>query len=302
MKEKGKSAVLITGMILFWSVFYAVSKYMVQATGSPYLTGGLLRAAALIFLTAQLFVRHKFLDLFRQGKTVWIMFVIGCIGFLGDFFANLGYANGSLGVGTALMKTDVLMANLVTVILYKRRLTFVEWLGTIVMLVGVLLVLNVSFGTDAFRWSDVFFLLSAVSLASNAFVIQHAQRKYGKDPDMISYINNLTVLVLFTIVCLITGDSARTVSTVSEYGWIILLGGFAQTGIYFFYYRNLQRHEVWIVKLYLLLMPVVSCLIGVVFLHETMTPKTVAGIVIVLLGAGLLLIRHRLPGKIRQAE
>ncbi len=302
MKENGKSAVLIAGMILFWSVFYAVSKYMVQATGSPYLTGGLLRAAALIFLTAQLLVRHKFRDLFRQGKTVWIMFVIGCIGFLGDFFANLGYANGSLGVGTALMKTDVLMANLVTVVLYKRRLTLVEWLGTIIMLVGVLLVLNVSFGTESFRWSDVFFLLSAVSLASNAFVIQHAQRKYGKDPDMISYINNLTVLVLFTIVCLITGDYSRTMSTVSDYGWIILLGGFAQTGIYFFYYRNLQRHEVWIVKLYLLLMPVVSCLIGVVFLHETMTLKTIAGIVIVLLGAGLLLIRSRLPGNTHNQE
>ena len=296
MKENAKSAVLIGGMVLFWSIFYAVSKYMVQATGSPYLTGGLLRAAALIFLTAQLLITHKFREVFRQGKSVWILFVIGCIGFLGDFFANLGYASGSLGVGTALMKTDVLMANLVTVMLYRRKLTLIEWAGTIVMLIGVLLVLNFNFAAAAFHWSDIFFLLSAVSLASNAFVIRHAQQKYGKDPDMISYVNNFTVLVLFTIVCLITGDSVKTFDTVSEYFWLILLGGFAQTGIYFFYYRNLQRHEVWIVKLYQLLIPVVSAIIGVVFLNEVLTVKTVVGIVIVLLGAGLLLIRTRLPG------
>ena len=296
MKENGKSAVLIAGMVLFWSIFYAVSKYMVQATGSPYLTGGLLRAAALIFLTGQLLVAHKFREVFRQGKSVWILFVIGCIGFLGDFFANLGYASGSLGVGTALMKTDVLMANLVTVMLYRRKLTLVEWAGTIVMLIGVLLVLNFNFAAASFHWSDIFFLLSAVSLASNAFVIRHAQQKYGKDPDMISYINNFTVLVLFTVVCLITGDSVKTADTVSEYFWLILLGGFAQTGIYYFYYRNLQRHEVWIVKLYQLLIPVVSAIIGIVFLNEVLTVKTIAGIVIVLLGAGLLLIRSRLPG------
>ena len=297
MKQRLQSGGLIAGMILFWSIFYAVSKYMVAKAGSPYLAGGLLRAAAWVFLTVQLFIMGKFPDLFRQGKRLWILLVIGCIGFLGDLFANLGYAHGSLGTGTALLKTDVLMANLVTVLVYRKRLTAIDWIGTLIMLFGVLLVLNIEFDWRAVRWTDLFFLLSAGSLAANAFVIKHAQQHYDADPDMISYFNNLTVLLLFTIASAIAGDLPRLGTVVSQNAWQIALGGLAQTGIYFFYYRNLQRHEVYQVKLYLLLMPIVSALIGVLFLGETLTVRAACGIAVVLCGAGLLLLKGRIGRK-----
>lgn len=290
MKQKLQSGGLIAGMIVSWAIFYAVSKYMVAELGSPYLAGGLLRAAALVFLTAQLLAMGKFGQLFRQGKTVWVLLVIGCIGFLGDLFANLGYTHGSLGAGTALLKTDVLMANLVTVLLYKERLGARGWIGTAVMLAGVLLVLNIDFRAGAFTPSDLFFLLSAGSLAANAFVIKFAQQRYGKDPDMISYVNNLVVLVLFTLVSLLSGDLGRAPEAVAAFPWQVLLGGLAQTCIYFFYYRNLKRHPVWKVKLYLLLMPVVSALIGVLFLGEALTVRSILGSVVVLLGAAVLLV------------
>ena len=48
------------------------------------------------------------------------------------------------------------------------------------------------------------------------------------------------------------------------------------------------------VKLYLLLMPVVSCFIGVVFLEEELTGQKILGILIVLLGAALILLRNRI--------
>ena len=297
MKQKLQSGGMIAGMILFWSIFYAVSKYMVAEAGSPYLAGGLLRAAALLFLTIQLVVMRQFTDLFKQGKSVWILLLIGVFGFCADLFANLGYAHGSLGTGTALLKTDVLMANLVTVLLYHKRLTLLDWIGTCVMLLGVLLVLNVSFSEMRFAWTDLFFLLSAASLAANAFIIRYAQQRYGKTPEMISYYNNLVVLVLFAVSSAISGDIVRVGSVTAAHPWMILLGGLAQTGIYFFYYRNLREHEVWKVKLYLLLMPIVSAVIGVLFFGEAMTPKTILGIVVVLLGAGLLLSKGKLQRK-----
>lgn len=297
MNRQAENGILIAGMILCWSVFYAVSKFAVDAIGSPYLAGGLLRAAALIFLTAQLFLMKKAGLLFKQGKSIWILFVIGTIGFLGDLFANLGYAKGSLGMGTALLKTDVLMANLVTVLIYRKKLTAFDWLGTFIMLGGVLLVLNFDFATAQFHVYDLFFLLSAGSLAANSFVIKIAQQRYGKDPDIISYFNNLTVLTLFTIASAIGGDLGRTGAVIQEFPWQILLGGLAQTGIYFFYYRNLQRHEVWKVKLYLLLMPVVSCIFGVIFFHEALTARSIIGIAVVLLGAGLLLLKNRMESR-----
>lgn len=296
MKEDLKYTLMVAGMIASWSVYYAVSKVAVGLTGSALLAGALLRLAALVFLTVQLLADGSFSRLFHQGKAVLILVVIGVFGFLLDLFANLGYAGGSLSTGTALLKTDVLMVNLATVILYHRRLYFSDWIGTAIMLAGVLLVLGVDFGGMEFHPTDLFFLLSAGCVSANAFIIKSAQEKYHEDADMISYYNNFVVLLLFC------GGSAATgalrapalAETLSGSWWLIALGGLAQTGIYFFYYRNLRHFEVWLVKLYLLLMPVVSCFIGLFFLNEELTVKKLLGILVVLAGAAVVLQRGRI--------
>ena len=122
MKEDLKYTLMVIGMIVSWSIYYAVSKVVVNITGSPLLAGFLLRTAALVFLTVQLVADRNFSRLFHQGKAVRILLIIGVFGFLLDLFANLGYAHGALSTGTALLKTDVLMVNLVTVILYHKKL------------------------------------------------------------------------------------------------------------------------------------------------------------------------------------
>ena len=113
---------------------------------------------------------------------------------------------------------------------------------------------------------------------------------------MISYYNNAVVLVLFGITAAMQGAVLPAVVP-EKVWWIIVLGGLAQTGIYFFYYRNLKRCEVWVVKLYLLLMPIVSALIGAVFLNEHLTPTRLIGIGVVLLGAAVILLRDKLHRK-----
>lgn len=295
MKEDLKYTLMVIGMVVSWSVYYAVSKLLVDATGSALLAGFLLRTAALVFLTAQLLLDKNFSRLFHQGKAVRILVVIGVFGFLLDLFANLGYRGGSLSIGTALLKTDVLMVNLVTVILYHKRLYISDWLGTLVMLFGVLLVLGVDFGGMALRFTDLFFLLSAACVTANAFIIKTAQEKYHEDADMISYYNNSVVLLLFGTTAAAAGDiRPEALGTVPGFWWLAALGGLAQTGIYFFYYRNLKHFEVWLVKLYLLLIPVLSCFIGVFFLNEELTVKKLLGILVVLSGAAVILQRGRI--------
>ena len=293
--KRTKSVWMMLAMVLAWSVYYTVSKLMVDATGSAYAAGFLLRAFALVFLTVQLLADGNFRRLFRQGKAVFLLVLIGCFGFLLDLFANLGYAGGSLSTGTALLKTDVLMVNLVTVAVLHKRLYATDWIGTGVMLLGVLLVLGVDFTGLRFSLTDLFFLASAACVTANAFLIKRAQGRYGAEADTISYYNNFVVLVLFAVFTFARGD-LRDLDTSRLTGFwpLAALGGLAQTGIYFFYYRNLKTHEVWVVKLWLLLMPVVSCFIGVIFLHETLTPWKLLGIAVVLLGAGLILLRDRL--------
>ena len=286
---------MIGGMVLAWSIYYAVSKVVVGATGSALLAGFLLRSSALVFLTAQLLLDGSFSRLFHQGKAMRILLMIGVFGFLLDLFANLGYAGGSLSTGTALLKTDVLMVNLVSVVLYKKKLYASDWLGTFVMLFGVLLVLGVDFGSMSLNLYDLFFILSAMCVTANAFIIKRAQDKYHEDADMISYYNNFVVLLLFGTAAAVTGDLGRfDWASLRDLWWLVLLGGLAQTGIYFFYYRNLKKYEVWVVKLCLLLMPVVSCFIGVFFLNEELNSKKMLGILIVLAGAAVLLLRSRI--------
>ena len=295
MNTRLKNTVMIGGMVIAWSIYYAVSKIMVDATASPYAAGFLLRMGALVFLTAQLCATGNFMALFRQGRTVLILIVIGVFGFLLDLFANLGYAGGSLSTGTALLKTDVLMVNIATVLIYKKKLYPSDWAGTFVMLVGVLLVLGVDFSGFALNVYDLFFILSALCVTANAFIIKAAQEKYKKDSDSISYYNNFVVLLLFAVFGFARGDiNPSIIGCIPGFWFFVALGGLAQTGIYFFYYRNLKTHEVWVVKLYLLLMPVVSCIIGVFFLNEQLTAKKLLGILIVLAGAALILLRSRI--------
>ena len=295
MREGLKNASMIGAMVVSWSIYYAVSKVTVSATGSAFLAGFLLRTAALLFLSAQLLLDGNFRRLFHQGKAVTILLVIGVFGFLLDMFANLGYQGGSLSTGTALLKTDVLMVNLATVILYRKKLYLSDWIGTLVMLFGVLLVLGVDFSGMRFNARDLFFILSALCVTANAFIIKAAQEKYGEDADMISYYNNFVVLVLFGFAASFAGDlHLPAPGTLRGFWWLVLLGGLAQTGIYFFYYRNLKRCEVWVVKLYLLLMPIVSCFIGVAFLGEELTARKALGILVVLLGAAVILLRAKL--------
>ncbi len=286
---------MIAGMVLAWSVFYAVSKRMVDATGSPFAAGFLLRSAALVFLTVQLLADGGFRQLFRPGKAVFVLLTIGVVGFLLDLFPNLGAAAGALSTGTALLKTDVLMVNLVSVAILHKRLYLTDWLGTGAMLFGVLLVLGLDFSGLVLHPTDLFFLLSAACVTANAFLIRHAQEKYDAQADTISYYNNFVVLLLFTAFSVFRGDlQTLQPGETPGFWWLVALGGLAQTCIYFFYYRNLRRHEVWVVKLWLLLMPVVSCLIGVVFLRETFTAQKIIGIGVVLLGAAVILLRGRL--------
>ena len=295
MREDLKYTLMVTGMVVSWSVYYAVSKILVDATGSALLAGFLLRTAALVFLSVQLLLDKSFRRLFHQGKAVFILVLIGVFGFLLDLFANLGYAGGALSTGTALLKTDVLMVNLVTVILYHKKLYLTDWIGTLVMLFGVLLVLGVDFGGMELHVTDLFFLLSAACVTANAFVIKTAQEKYHEDADMIGFYNNFVVLLLFGLGSGLTGQITPAVwDTLRRWGWLIALGGLGQTGIYFFYYRNLKHFEVWLVKLYMLLMPVLSCFIGVFFLGDELTAKKLLGILVVLSGGAVILLRSRI--------
>ena len=74
--KQAKSYGMMAGMILAWSVYYTVSKLMVDATGSAYAAGFLLRSFALVFLTIQLLADGSFRRLLRQGRAAALLVLI----------------------------------------------------------------------------------------------------------------------------------------------------------------------------------------------------------------------------------
>jgi drug/metabolite transporter (DMT)-like permease len=299
MDIKAKDALYITGMVLAWATYFTVSKWAVDYTQSAFVAGFVLRAAAFLCLTVYLISKKKFTGLFKTGKLALLLLIIGVFGYLLDTFANIGFKHGQVGTGTVLLKTDILMANLATLIILKEKLYWIDWLGTAIMLAGVFLVLNIDFANFKFNWYDIFFILSALAVTINAFIIKGAQQKYNADSDTIAYYNNFTVMVLFLVSALITKDIKILGNIALDYKFFVavIIGGLAQSLIYIFYYRNLRQYKVWQVKLFLLLVPVVSLIIGVVAFGEKLVCLQFVGILAVLMGAVLILFRNKIIKK-----
>ena len=286
----------IGGMVLAWSANYLCCNWGVGYTNSPYVAGMFIRAFAFIYLLIYIIARGKFKEIFHQNKIALLLFAVGIIGFLIDVFANIGFKHGDVGTGSVLLKTDILMANLCTVIFLKQRLHWTGWIATLFMLGGIILVLDIDYKALEINWYDLFFIASAVAVTANAFLIKHIIYKYHEDNEMIAFYNNFVVVILFTCASFISGD--YKVLGEIKLGWefwlILAAGGLAQTLVYIFYYRNLNAHPVWKVKLYLLLVPIITCIVSLVAFNEKFTWMKIVGIVLVLVGATLIIFRDKL--------
>lgn len=260
-KVKIINIICIVSMILSWSAYFITSKWMVDYTGSAFLAGFILRAFAFITLTIYLVLKKEFFAIFKMGKTALILLVIGILGYLLDAFANIGFQHSAVSTGTILLKTDILMATFASAVFFHEKLHLTDHIGTIIMLAGVICVLNIDFKNISLNWYDLFFIASALTVTTNAFVIKHTQTKYKVNSDMIAYYNNFVVLILFLVSSLILGNFGffNTDKINLPLFWILaILGGIAQSLIYIFYYRNLKIYPVWQVKLFLLFIPIVS--------------------------------------------
>ncbi len=286
----------VAGMALSWAGYYTISKWTVDYSGSVFFTGMVLRGAAFVALTIILLVKKEFLGLFKMGKVALILMLIGVFGFMFDTFANIGFKNSSVSVGTLLLKTDVLFANFISAIFLREKLHLSDWIGTIIMLSGVVFVMNINFYNIAFNWYDLFFILSALIVTINAFTIKYAREKHYATSLEVGYYNNFVVMMLFMISFFISGDIniIEGVSVTPLLIGLIALGGTCQSLIYIFYYRNLKYYPVWQVKLRLLLIPVISSIFGIFVFNEEMNLWKGIGMALVLTGAVVVIMREKI--------
>lgn len=284
-------------MILCWSAYFIISDQLITRLGNVFISGFFLRIVVFILFLAGLGFTLKIRTLKVHNKIIFFkLLLIGLLGFLQDAFAFLGFQYSSVEVGTILLKTDILIANMITILFLKQHFSLQDWIFSIIMLLGVFLVLNINIKALSFNYYDLFFLLSALIVTLNAFLVKSVQNKHRVESNVISFYNNSVVVCCFLAMSFITVGvnwfSAINIGT-SLLVALAITGGIMQCGIYIYYYSNLKSLPVWIVKITLLLIPVVTSILGVVLFNTVLTAKIILGMTIVIIGAIGLLLKQR---------
>ena len=302
MKPKQMAPLILIAII--WGGYYVASQQTVNRMAEPgqmsqFPTGIVIRFLVMILLTFIMLGRGELKLLLKVEGILPRLLLIGLLGFLLDLTAFIGLSLSPAGSGTALLKCDIIFVNLISMIIYKTRFKISDWICMIVMLFVVFIVMGVDFAHFSVgNVGTIFFILSALFVSINAFVIKSVQldKKNPAKDNVIAFYNNFVTMVLFFIAALIHGDLNLLGKLTTDTGLLIaaVCAGLGQTGIYLVYYYDLRRFPVWIVKVFLLLMPIVSTLIAFVLFDERMSVNQYIGMAIVLLGAlGVLLLQKR---------
>lgn len=296
-----KKVLPLIGLCFIWGGYYVASQQTVKQM-SVFDTGIVIRFLTMILLIVIMGTRGELKQLFHVRGVLWKLLLIGCLGFALDLTAFIGLTLSSAGTGTALLKCDILFVNLISCLIYKKHFRGIEWLMTLVMLFGVFLVVGVDFRHFRVDRGSIFFILSALFVSMNAFVIKSAQldQKNPQSDDTVAFYNNFVTMILFFITSAFMGTLGQLSRLGSSPGLLIwsILAGLGQTGIYLVYYFDLRHFPVWIVKTFLLLMPIVASLLVFFLFGDRMTASEMIGAAIVLLGGFGMLLCER--GKIRK--
>lgn len=299
MKPKSLFTLLILPVV--WGAYYVATNIAV-AKMSVFTVGIMIRFGAMILLSALILFRGEWKLLFKV-RHVWPrLLLIGLLGFLLDATAFLGLTLCPAGIGTVLLKTDIIFVTLISVIFYHQRLSAVDWVYMFVMLGGIVLVMGIDFSNVNLGGAgNLFFILSALFVSINAFVIKGVQHD-KKNPicdSVVAFYNNFITMILFIGATAIRGEFSQLAVPASD-GTVLaalIAAALGQTLVYVIYYHNLRHYPVWLVKVFLLLMPVVTAIISYFLLNEKLVLTQIIGMAVVLLCAGGIVLRQKDGGK-----
>lgn len=295
---KTKRTALLVLLAFIWGCYYVASQQSVSRM-SVFSVGVVIRFITMVLLVIIMISKKQIKLLVKVKGVLPRLLLIGMLGYALDLTAFLGLSFSSAGIGTAILKCDIIFINLLSVIIYKERFSRRDWIFSILMLSGVFLVMDIDFGAlDIMNRGNIFFVLSALFVSINAFVIKSAQTdKVNPISDnVVAFYNNFVTMILFLVSAFFMGTLDQIKSIASDGGLLLAIScaGIGQTLVYVVYYYNLRNHPVWIVKVFLLLMPVVSMLVTFLLFGTTIKVMQCIGIMVVLCGAlGILLEQQR---------
>lgn len=275
-------------LAFIWGTLYAAQGYA-NKNISTYTTGVFTFVITLALLSITLLAQGKFKDLFTVKALLPKLLLIGIIGFSINFTNFFGFKYGNAQTGAFLLKTDVLMVNFASMLFFKEKFTKKDWIYSLAMFIGVLMIIGVDFRQMSFNFGDLFFLLSAVLLTWNTFNISGVikQKETPITQITVAYYNVLITMTLFITMFLATGSMGEVSIAFASTPILIalIISGLMQYALFLSYYKALAELPAWIVKVILLLIPIITMVLTFFIYGTAPTSIALAGCAVVLISA-----------------
>lgn len=281
-------------LVIVWGSYYVANK-LALTKFSVVFTGVFIRFFVLLIMLLYMGLRKELKTIFKTKYVFARLVLIGLLGFLLDFTAFLGFKYSTASKGAILLRSDVLFSSLISFFL-GEKFYLIDIVLTVMMLVGVFMVSGLSIYNFSFNFADIFFLLSALFISINAFVIRGVQndKENRVSDNVIAFYNNFFTMIFFLIFFgkdMKIDEFAFLGSNLTTMG--LLLASVGQFLIYIVYYYTLRIFPVWLVRSSLLLMPVYVSLFSFIFLNERLSMIQILGMATILLCALGLIINQK---------
>ncbi len=274
------AATLWGSMGLFVRRLNAAGLYALEVTQLRILVGLVLVGAYLaVFHRDMLRVRLRDLWCFAGSGICSLLFFSYC------YFT--GMTMTSLSVICVLLYTAPVFVMLLSVLLFRERMTRSKLLALLLTFSGCCLVSGLGGETHLSGAALLLGLGSGFFYGLYSIFSRYAiQRGYS------SWTITFYTFAFCTVACLFLSDWSAITSTVSAdptlLVWIVLLGLVTAFFPYVLYTRGLEQMESSRAAILASLEPAVATLLGVLVLHEPLTVSNAAGIVLVLGGIAVL--------------
>lgn len=184
-------------------------------------------------------------------------------------------------------RSDLMFSLILGVVIWHYHLHFRDFAGLAVMLVGIFLVLDLSWtGFHVGSTGDLWLFFSAFLVAVNAEIIKISFRDL--DGIVIAFFNSGVQAVIYLLLVVLMGNT-QALYTLNSFAWSLIgVSVVMQVIQYLSYYVGIRELPVWKIRVLGLVSPVMTMVTSVWWLQTGLKWTQIIGVIIV--GAGVAII------------
>ena len=283
--SKTKGFIFVLLAVLFWGVSFVSTKVVLREY-PPVSIAFIRQLVAIIPLMLLMKKNNMFVSLsFKKGLHFMIASLFGIV--LYFVFENTGLLYTTASCAALIVATVPVFTIIVEAVIYKVKINFANFILIIVSLVGVYLVISEN-GKVSFEGGLKGNLLVLAAMAS-WIIYTIITKQLGKSYSSLQMTSIQTLLSIPLFIPFIIGDiSMWKVPSLVALLNIIFLGVFCSALAYVFFLYGIQSLGPSIASAYLNLIPVVTIILSISFLGESLSLFQIIGSVLIILSLSLI--------------